>query len=501
MDGHVLMDRRYRGIALSGVVASTALLAMFLTNGCGSTDCSFTATCAGGTAIPDGGEDAPVVIPADCDLTKSPKESPTCVDDGPGIFVDATKGKPDAKGTKLEPLSTITAAISKAVTTKRSRVYVCDGKYDEAIKITSAVNVYGGFDCTWANTGVKPKITPPKGAAIEVKSVAEQVVIQDVDATGLSDASVKGSSAIGALIVKSKVTLRNVTLTAGPGQDGAKGTSRSNYADAAKPGIKGSGATGGVGGDCTCLDATSSKGGRGADGDATKLSGGVSVPTAGISNAGSSSLQSCGPGQPGANGEPGAAAEPIASPGKLTEMAWDVSKLGEPSLNGHPGQGGGGGGAQTDFNTGGGGGGCGGCGGGGGAAGANGGASIGLVSFEAVVSVDAGSIVAGTGGKGGTGGDGQPGQGGGGGGGSLACAGGVGGSGAGGSGGTGGAGGASIAVAWSGTTEPAVTSTEAKPGTGGEAGTGGSAGAGSGKPGNIGKPGTAGSAMATYRQQ
>jgi hypothetical protein len=504
MDGHVLMICRYRGIALSAGFVATVLAAVLMSSGCGSTDCSFTASCAGGTAVPDAGEDAPVVIPNDCDLTKSPKQSPSCVDDGAGIFVDASKGKPNAKGTKVDPLPTISSAISLAVMTKHPRVYVCDGKYDETVKITSAVSVYGGFDCTWAiNEALKPKVTPPKGPAIEVKSVADEVVIQDIEATGTSDGSVRGSSAIAALIVRSKVTLRSVTLTAGPGQDGAKGASLSNYLAPATVGNKGAGDKGGLDVVCTCGDGTKSTGGRGGDGvgGVTAKSGSSSpaVTTPSV-NGGLTGGSTCTPGGIGANGEPDGVGDAVTSPGVLVETGWDVSKLGGAGKNGHPAQGGGGGGAQTDNMFGGGGGGCGGCGGCGGAAGANGGSSIALVSFESAVSLEQATLKSDVGGRGGTGGDGQGGQDGVGGGTGI-CKGGMGGVGAGGSGGAGGAGGDSIAIAWSGANQPTVTATEPKPGKGGAGGDGGSPGTGSGTPGTAGKPGNPGNSVAIYRQQ
>ena len=503
MDGHVLMKRRSRALAVSGVLASTAFLSALIVGGCGSTDCSFTASCPGsGATSPDAGdagEDAAVVIPATCDLTKSPKDSPDCVVDGVGIFVSAA-GKADAKGTKSDPFSTIAAAIIKAVNTKHPRVYICDGKYDEPIKLAAPLSVYGGFDCAWSNTGVKPKITPAKGAAIEIASVTDEVVIQDVDATGLSDAAVKGSSAIGALITKSKVTLRAVAISAGPGQDGAKGVTGSNYSGpTAAVGINASGASGGGEKTCTCTDATQSIGGHGADGTGANFSSGKAVPPIVNTNSGATNFDTCDAGSVGLGGDSDLGGEPIDPPGMIVASGWETSPVGGSGKNGRPGQGGGGGGAKTEFSTAGGGGGCGGCGGAGAAAGTNGGASIGVLSIDSTLLVDAAQVTSASGGKGGAGGDGQPGQEGGTGGGSAACKGGPGGVGAGGSGGAGGAGGDSFAVAWKGATQPSLTATVSTPGTAGNPGAPGGAGPGT-KQGNPGKPGKPGRQQAIFTQ-
>lgn len=487
---------------LGALIGTTALV---MACGVGN-DCDF-GLCAGSPVGGDGGDggeaDGPMINP-DCDLTKSPKDSPACVDDGAGVFVSPA-GTADAAGTKNDPLSSITAAISKAVSSKRPRVYICDGKYTEAIKLTSAVSIYGGFDCTWTHTGVRPKIAPPKGPAIEISRIADEVSVQDVDATGLADAAVKGASAVGALLIGSKrVVLKSVAISAGRGQDGAEGTTTANYAGTA-PASAGSDASGAGGGPektCSCVDGSKSVGGHGADGNGTNTSDGSSVPpTTPVNfNGGGSAPNTCAVGGVGAPGEPGGVGEPIAAPGIITATGWDASKLGGAGKSGAPGQGGGGGGAKTMLGGAGGGGGCGGCGGGGGTAGGNGGASIAILSIDSTLSVDASALTSDSGGNGGPGGQGQAGQDGGGGGASLACAGGSGGIGAGGSGGPGGAGGDSFALAWAGPDRPSVTATELKPGEKGGGGDGGQPGLGAGKPGVAGKPGIPGRSVASFPQ-
>lgn len=506
MDGHVLMNLRLRARCLPIAAATTLLLGVgFALGGCGSTDCSFTATCGGGTAIIDGGGDGPI-IPMDCNLSLDPKDSMGCLVDSVGVFVSA-KGRGGATGTMKDPLPTIADGIALAASTNRPRVYICEGTYPEAIKIASPVSVYGGLTCAdnvWvAKDDVKPKVTPAVGPAIDVRSVMQNVVVQNIDALGMAPSGV-GGSAIGAFIIHSRASLRGVLLAAGPGQNGQKGTSRSNYSAPALPGKDATGTgMGGEGGSCTCTDSTTSKGGRGADGDGSKFSNGSSVPPIGDPNFGASGFNpgTCMLGRPGADGEAGGGSEPVDAPGKATEVGWEIGKRALTGPNGRPAQGGGGGGADTQFGAAGSGGGCGGCGGAGGESGSNGGASIGVFAFDSEVTIDASQISTAPGGKGGAGGDGQPGQSGAGPGASGACAGGNGGAGAGGSAGTGGTGGDSIAIVWKERLEPIVTKSDLKPGTGGGFGDPGAIGLGAGNQGGVGKAGIAGRSLKVFASQ
>ena len=119
--------------------------------------CLVAAGCSGDSGIPDGGDDSgvdvasdgggDVVVPPDCDLNADVQASPKCIDDGIGVFVDATGGNDTGLGTKASPFKTITHAIG-AVGAK-PRIYVCAGTYAEDVSLTQANNVsmYGGLAC------------------------------------------------------------------------------------------------------------------------------------------------------------------------------------------------------------------------------------------------------------------------------------------------------------------------------------------------------------------
>jgi hypothetical protein len=440
----------------------------------------------GGSA--DGG-DGNVIVPAGCDLTKSPNDSPECVSDNLGVFVSPT-GKDGAAGTKAEPLRSVTEAASRG----KPRVYICEGTYDAPISISQAVSLYGGFTCAWGISENRPRVAPSKGIALRVTGVSGAVTVENVEIAGSADAIVPGDSAIAAFVSgSSNVTFRGVMLIAGPGTAGAGGESRSNYTGAtATKGGNANAANGGVGPTCNCDDGTtSSRGGNGAPGNGV-ASRGSAEPSVGISNGGSSAGTTCTDGSVGTKGAPNGAGTASTSAGTLSAEGWSAASIPTVAPNGNPGQGGGGGGAKTDSNNAGGAGGCGGCGGAGGTQGLNGGSSFALLSFNSTVAIEGGGLVSGVGGRGGKGGEGQAGQTGGPVG-SGVCDGGPGGNGAGGSGGGGGAGGHSLPVGFVGP-EPRMTGASLTPGPKGIGGDGGAAGKGPGNHGTIGSSGSDGKA-------
>jgi hypothetical protein len=470
-----------------------ALLGTAAAGACGSPTkgtCDETATCP---PEPDAGG---VVVPADCDLAKSLKDSPGCVVDSVGIFVSAS-GNDGATGAKAAPVKSIGKGVELAASRGLPRVYVCEGTYDSAVEIKGAVSIHGGLSCAWAHTGAKPKLAPPKGVALKVTKASGAVLVEDLDVLGSADQGTPGDSAVAAFVSESaNVTFRNTTLTAANGTPGSKGASRSNYTGTnATVGGTSAGAVAGAGASCTCVDGTTSKGGNGATGAGVGIQDGSSVPSVGATNAGSSSTVTCSDGTVGANGAAGGAGASVSLAGSLAADGWTLPSKPASAPNGSPAQGGGGGGAKTTPNIGGGGGACGGCGGAGGDAGNNGGSSFALLAFNSTVTVEGGALATGNAGKGGDGGDGQAGQGGGALG-SGACNGGAGGSGAGGSGGSGGAGGHSVPVAYLGT-EPRVTGATVTPGSKGTGGSGGGAGGSAGNSGTTGTPGPDGKTQNT----
>jgi len=429
-------------------------------------------------------------VPAGCDLAKSPKDSPGCLEDSVGVFV-SPDGDESASGTKQAPVRSITKGVELATARGLPRIYVCEGTYESGIHVEASVALFGGLTCAWApSEAARPKLAPFQGIPVRVTKVDGPVRIEAIDIVGSADPAVTGDSAIAAFVSESSsVTFRNVNLSAGAGTAGEKGASRSNYTGpTASTGGNANGGTGGAGPSCSCVDGSSSKGGAGAAGDGSGFEDGSAVPAVGAANGGASGASTCEAGQSGANGAANGAGAPETASGVLAASGWTPATQPANAPSGNPGQGGGGGGTESNFGAAGGGGGCGGCGGAGGEPGMSGGSSFGLLSFNSNVTLDGGSLTTATGGRGGEGGEGQAGQAGGGPGLASTCNGGPGGHGAGGSGGGGGAGGHSVPVGYVGTA-PRIAGAKLNPGTKGSGGDGGKPGQG---PGNAGTSGTAG---------
>lgn len=488
---------------------SALALAMFASVHCGSSstapDCTSTADCPPGTA--DGGSGIETgseagAIPSTCDLEKSVKDSPTCVDDSVGIFV-APAGDDFSEGTRAKPVRTIMKALELASASSRPRVYVCEGTFDERVSIARPISINGGLSCSWqVKASARPRLAPMTGVPLTIARANGVVVIEDLEIVGGADPAASGASAVAVFVSESKsVTFRRTTIVAGAGVAGAKGATASNYSGAIA--AKGKNALAGAGGPeqtCACADGvSSSKGGRGGTAVGPSPSPGAATPAVGGINSGGSSYESCIVGSAGADGTAGTKGAGASTPGTVTSAGWGAGPRGASGGNGNPGQGGGGGGCIELVTAGGAGGGCGGCGGRGGEGGLAGGSSFALVSFESAVSVIDCSLTSGAAGKGGEGGDGQDGQVGGESG-LGACVGGSGGFGAGGSGGGGGAGGHSIVVYYRGP-QPRLEGTTLTPGPHGSAGAGGVGGASGGNAGVNGDQGSDGVAAATVAAQ
>ena len=408
--------------------------------------------------------------PPVCDLAADPKDSPACVMDADGVFVDSA-GSDSNAGTKTSPLKTISAAVSLAKGTT-GRVYVCAGSYADSVTITARVSVYGGFTCgTYVYSGVLPVVSAPAGASALLITGASGVTIEDMmwvspDASG-NDANGNGNSSIAAFVSgATTISIKRATFQAGAGAAALPGsTTGATYSGAAPGGAMGTAGHAGAGGlsmPVTCGNGS----GITVDGEGGTASGGGGIGTPGsatpaISPAypdathdGAKGGTDCttAPAHPGSYGLGGAGGTAAPTVGQLTSTSWIPTRGGAGQLGG-VGQGGGGG-ASTDDTGGGGSGSLGGCGGDAGKGGGGGGASIGIIAYQSAISAVALTIRAAGGGIGGSGSKGGAGQNissAGTGGSATACAGAIGGFGGSGGGGAGGSGGPSAGIIWVGT--------------------------------------------------
>ena len=442
-----------------GLLATSCTLVLFhcssLPDPCRGAECGVAPDGSSSEGGADGGGD--VVVPEGCDPSAEPKDSPKCVDDGFGVFADATGGSDSNAGTKTSPVKSVGSALGKLG--NRSRVYVCAGTYEESVKVTGAVAVYGGFACgSWTYGGGETKVSPKDaGYALEVGPVPGAVSVHDVTFSS-KDGTAPGESSIAMFVHDSpQVTLRRVTARAGKGVAASDAPSpATNLFSEAVADLEGTTAAAGTAGGgaktCACKLYGSSAGGKGGSGGNPGGNGdpGTATPAAtampprtSLGGDGYTAVSGqCFAGKAGPDGLGRAAGAGAARLGELTSGRWQGAAGGAGEAS-NPGGGGGGGGGGIANGSGGGG--CGGCGGAGGVGGKAGGSSVALASYASTVKVEASVLVSADAGKGGAGSAGGAGGVGGGAGGG-ACGGGYGGNGAGGGGGGGGAGGVSAVL-------------------------------------------------------
>jgi hypothetical protein len=396
----------------------------------GGGDASGGAAAGEGGAGASGGEGG---APNDCDTSKAPSVDACVATDAHTIFVAPT-GSDKADGTQLTPVKTITQALALASESGKV-VIACNGKFDEHLSLKAGVRLYGGFACPgekspWTyQTGKRAQVAPmTPGLALEVRNVADAVIIEDMEFASI-DAATPGESSIAAIIESSpNVVLTRAKFVAGKGAAGADGVSGAKGADgsATGPSQQGVGAScgdaapalnggGSWPGDSTC----GSRGGPGgvAQKEIDGSPGSPGNPRMNVivtdqellKNGGAEGVEGA-DGRAGSSGNTGNIGKALVDDSSFSPLGFAPSHSAGDGTDGFPGQGGGGGGASnavaTCIGASGGAGGMGGCGGKGGTGGAGGGASVALISWSSNITLDTCELVASNGGVGGKGGDG-----------------------------------------------------------------------------------------------
>jgi len=440
-----------------------------------------------------------------------PSDTSEPVDDDCGVFVSSSIGKNTNSGTKKdEAFETLDKAIQEA---NGRPIYVCAETFSESLTLTEDATFYGGLDCKngWAYVGATTRTdwTAPADVVPLRLLTGTRAELQDFVLVAANATSAGGSS-IGVIAeAGTQLALLRCDVNAGTGAKGADGEAPAGNGTKGEDGKDGTGTCtnqgefGASGGQLICGMA-SVAGGDGGNGT-KNLAGGAGSPGqpelvgSGLGGKGQQDTPATdctvgGNGVAGMPGDPG-----LGAPMSLGTLSPDgyAGAPGNDGKSGVPGQGGGGGGGAkfcaVNAGPSGGGGGSGGCGGAGGKAGQAGGASIGILSLNAKLTLDAVNISTQAGGNGGAGANGQPGGAGGIGGvpgpvgmSAVACAGGKGGEGGPGGRGGGGRGGHSFGIAHKGE----APNTEAATITNGTLGDGGEGDGAMGK----GAPGEAGTA-------
>ena len=210
-----------RGGALTALVLLVAI-------GCGGSDAAPPNQGGGGdggtvvVALPDGGT---AEVPA------PPKAPPVGGEAEDGIYVSNTKGAPGTDGAKTRPLRTIAEGIALAKE-KHLPVNVCAETYVEAVTLVDGVTMFGYFDCTyldkWVRGSTHAKIVAPTSPAV----IGENLVLPatfagfDIDGPDIPGTAATGPAASSygmVLRASQELTITEVTIRAGKGQDGVDG--------------------------------------------------------------------------------------------------------------------------------------------------------------------------------------------------------------------------------------------------------------------------------------
>ncbi len=319
-----------------------------------------------------------------------------------GVLTDAIFVAPPPAGNNMNdglstttPVATITFGISRAVTTARSQVLVQVGTYNESITLVGGVNIYGGFDATWARVAstatTATVINGTTTTAVFANGISSPTTLSFLTIRS-ANASTPADSSYAVRIVNSSgpLTLRYNRFQPGAGGVGVNGAN--GVAAGAILTTPGQGQSpeettstnakqGGLGGTSAC-SATGGKGGNGGvhDGLLAQIGGsGSGGATGGPRGANSDTSVADGgnggSGGNGANGNSGTQGAVAGSTiGSIDGNAFYLPPVPSNAGNGNhaaSGAGGGGGGGQDcvfcakDLGGSGGGGGAGGCGGGG----------------------------------------------------------------------------------------------------------------------------------------
>lgn len=147
-----------------------------------------------------------------------------------GIFVSSSRGLADGDGTKARPLGTLAAAIAVAKS-KNLPVNACAETYTEAVTLLDGVTMYGYFDCRndWKRVTTHATITSSTSPAVLAENLAlpsnfEGFDIAAPDIAGAAKLGTVAETSYGMIVRASKnLSIAEVTLRAGKGQDGADG--------------------------------------------------------------------------------------------------------------------------------------------------------------------------------------------------------------------------------------------------------------------------------------
>lgn len=142
-----------------------------------------------------------------------------------GYFVTEKGSDESGVGTRASPFKSIGKGLSKAKVDGK-RVYVCAGRYIEALTLEDGVSMIGGYDCSqveWSNSAKKSRVESPTSPALRAKDIKTLTRFEGFDVLAPDAVDPSGSS-IGLIAERSdKLTIVSSRIAAGSGAAGKAG--------------------------------------------------------------------------------------------------------------------------------------------------------------------------------------------------------------------------------------------------------------------------------------
>jgi hypothetical protein len=198
---------------------------------------------SGGGVMPGGGDaSVPAKDAGPGGGPGKPGGSPT-----DGVFVSANSGDDTHNGTMTSPLKTLSAAMSLAK--KLGKVVIaCNETYTENLTVVDGVSLYGSYDCSnlsaWTASTKNAVLNAPQSPAVRADKIVAGATMGNIDIVAPS-ATLPEMSSVGVLVTASPgFELSQLKITVGDAQSGASQTEPTQLTDGAN--ILAAGATGGA---------------------------------------------------------------------------------------------------------------------------------------------------------------------------------------------------------------------------------------------------------------
>ena len=147
-------------------------------------------------------------------------------------------------GAEAMPCASINYGIGEASSQGLTDVRVRTGSYNEIVDMQTGINLWGGYDATWTQTGTSTIIGGyslglTQYIAVRANGLTGGTILSDFTINA-PDALIAGKSSYGIHAVASSITIQNCSIFGGDGSNGSNGTDGVNGTGTALGGANGS---------------------------------------------------------------------------------------------------------------------------------------------------------------------------------------------------------------------------------------------------------------------